>query len=290
MFVHAASGWLIWPLASLLRALTPAVVMAGLCDAVGGVGALAGQAVSQEVIGRYQGQAYLIQSPAPDRAPPPSGWPIMVFLHGYSERGLDVRKLRYNNTPPGRYAALEVLHRNVVLIAPQLASSERFWDPVWLRALLHHALDGWLVDWSRLSLTGLSIGGTGVWDFATHFPDEVAAAVSFGGVARQTIVDPFERPFTFDYEAPVLEASQRADPALKRVPFMEVHCKADIFIPFRAAARMVLALRSLGNDKARIIPVPDCGHGSWTRYYKLERTLPGRREVSLYDWLLDPQN
>ena len=250
--------------------------------------ALADPPSSQEFLGRYQGQHYLILSPAAVLEPPPSGWPILVFLHGYNERGQDVERLRYNNTPPGRYAKLDVLHRNFLLIAPQLASTERFWNPVRLRALLRQALDGWPVDWSRLTLTGLSIGATGVWDYVTHFPEEVSAAASFSGIARPTLVDPDLRPFAFDYEAPVLAPWQRENPALARVPFMAFHCEADLFIPFRAAARMVIELNKLGNENARIIPVPGCGHGSWPRYYKLEASLPGNGDRSIYDWLLNP--
>ena len=70
-----------------------------------------------------------------------------------------------------------------IVITPQLKREARFWDPVWTRALIRDALEDWPVDWSRLSVAGLSIGGTGVWDFLSTYPEDVWSAVSFSAVA-----------------------------------------------------------------------------------------------------------
>ncbi len=243
----------------------------------------------QEVIGTFDGQNYLIQAPAKDREPPPDGWPILLFFHGYNERGDDIGKLRYNNTPAGVYRDVADLHEHFVAITPQLKREARFWDPVWTRRLIREALKDWPVDWSKLSVTGLSIGGTGVWDFVRTFPGDVWSAAAFSGVAQETLVDPLSRPFTFDYKKPLLTVQQEQSQALAMVPFFQFHCRADWFIPFRAAARMAVALRRIGNRSARIVPVPDCGHGAWLRYLGRDRQdLPGRENVSIYDWLLVP--
>ena len=247
------------------------------------------RAETQEVIGSFDGQNYLIQAPPADLEAPANGWPILLFFHGYNERGEDIGKLRYNNTPAGVYEDVADLNKHFVVITPQLKREARFWDPVWTRALIRHALEDWTVDWSRLSLAGLSIGGTGVWDFLTAFPDDVWSAVSFSAVAQETLVDPLSRPFTFDYTKPLLSDRQKRSKSLARVPFFQFHCREDWFIPFRAAARMAVSLRRIGNPSARIIPVPGCGHGAWLRYLGRDRQdLPGRNNISIYDWLLAP--
>ncbi len=246
-------------------------------------------AETQEVIGTFDGQNYLIQAPSEDLEPPPNGWPILLFFHGYNERGDDLGKLRYNNTPAGVYEDVADLNEHFVVITPQLKREARFWDPVWTRALIRDALEDWPVDWSKLSVAGLSIGGTGVWDFLTTYPEDVWSAVSFSAVAQETLVDPLARPFTFNYKKPLLNDRQQQSKALAGVPFFQFHCREDWFIPFRAAARMAVSLRRIGNRSARVIPVPGCGHGAWLRYLGRDRRdLPGRTGVSIYDWLLEP--
>ncbi len=246
-------------------------------------------ATAREFIGVYDGQLYLINSPS-DRQPPEGGWPILLFLHGFGERGHSLPKLRFDNTPAGVYDEISDLREQFVLITPQLPRSERFWDPDWVRGLVKEALRYWDVDWSRLSVTGLSIGGTGVWDYVTTYPDEVYSAVSFSGVARQSIVDPNSRPFEFDYEAPLLSEPQRRSEALADLPFVEFHCEEDVFVPFRAASRMIAALRRIGNRSARIVPVPGCKHGAWVSYYSGERDMPGQEGTSVYEWLRIPKS
>lgn len=246
-------------------------------------------AKTREVIGTFDGQNYLIQAPAKNQKPPPNGWPILLFFHGYNERGDDIGKLRYNNTPAGVYRDVADLHDHFVVITPQLKREARFWDPVWTRNLIRQALKNWPVDWSRLAVTGLSIGGTGVWDFVRTYPEDVWSAAAFSAVAQETLVDPLSRPFAFDYEKPLLSHQQRQSQALAHVPFFQFHCRADWFIPFRAAARMAVALRRIGNRSSRVVPVPDCGHGAWLRYLGRDRQdLPGRENISIYDWLLEP--
>lgn len=247
------------------------------------------KAKAGEFIGVYDGQLYLIHSPS-DRNPPEAGWPILVFLHGYGERGHNLPRLRFKNTPPGEYENIADLNQHFVLVSPQLPRNERFWDPTWVRGLVKEALQYWDVDWSRLSITGLSIGGTGVWEYVTSYPDEVYSAVSFSGVASESIVDPTTRPLEFDYDAPVLTEEQRRSKSLSSLPFIEFHCEEDRFVPFRAASRMVDALRLLGNDLAHIVPVPGCGHGAWVDYYSGNQDLPRRKGVSVYDWLLEPDS
>lgn len=244
--------------------------------------------MAREFIGVYDGQLYLIHSPS-DRKPPEGGWPILLFLHGYGERGHSLPKLRFSNTPAGVYDQIPDLHEQFVLITPQLPRGKRFWDPNWVRGLVKEALQYWDVNWSRLSVTGLSIGGTGVWDYVTTFPDEVHSAISFSGVARQSIVDPNSRPFEFDYEAPLLNDTQRQSEALANLPFVEFHCEEDVFVPFRAAARMIGALRRIGNRSAHIVPVPGCGHGAWVSYYSGQQNMPRRDGISVYEWLLTPE-
>ena len=241
----------------------------------------------REIVAVHDGQPVLVQMPPAGRPAPPGGWPVMLFLHGLGERGTNIDRTRLRNTPPGAYPVLRQLHDHAILVTPQMKPDWRVWDVDWVRAALDTALDGLPADRSRLVVTGLSVGGNATWAFVTRYPQEVAAAVSFAGVAPESIVDPLVRPLRFRDDVPLLTREQRSNPALATTPFLAVHCTDDAFIPYDQAERMIEALRSVGNTVADILAVPDCAHASWPNYYLATATLAAAPGQTVYAWLLD---
>ena len=240
-----------------------------------------------EVVVIHDGQSVLVQMPSADLSAPPRGWPVMLFLHGLGERGTNIDRTRLRNTPPGAYPAQPQLHEHVILVTPQMKQGWRAWDIDWVRASLETALDGLPADRSQFMVTGLSVGGSATWEFVSRYPQEVAAAVSFAGVAPESIVDPLVRPLAFRDDVPLLTREERSNPALATTPFVAVHCTEDAFVPFDQAARMVDALRSVGNTAADIVAVADCAHASWPDYYLATATLTDDPAQTVYAWLLD---
>ena len=241
----------------------------------------------REIVAVHDGQPVLVQMPPAGRSAPPGGWPVMLFLHGLGERGTNIDRTRLRNTPPGAYPVLRQLHERAILVTPQMKPEWRAWDVDWVRASLDTALDGLPADRSRLVVTGLSVGGNATWAFVTRYPQDVAAAVSFAGVAPESIVDPLVRPLRFRDDVPLLTREQRTNPALATTPFLAVHCTDDAFIPYAQAERMIEALRSVGNTVADIVAVPDCAHASWPSYYLATATLAPVPGQTVYAWLLD---
>ena len=65
---------------------------------------------------------------------------------------------------------------NVLVIAPQCPEGTRWTDHVEaLKSLLNDAVARYGVDTDRIYLTGLSLGGQGVWHLGAAHPDLFAA-------------------------------------------------------------------------------------------------------------------
>ncbi|NJM26134.1 MAG: hypothetical protein HC859_12245, partial [Bacteroidia bacterium] len=61
------------------------------------------------------------------------------------------------------------------------------WDPDSVDAVLEHAKTQRNVDTDRVYVTGLSLGGSGVWIYAANHPDKVAAIVPISGKTNLAI-------------------------------------------------------------------------------------------------------
>jgi len=91
--------------------------------------------------------------------------PLIIFLHGISERGnsdtVSVRAVENNEIPKiiksGGFA------QDAIVLSPQLKSTYGYW-PTWqVKELIEYAKSNLNIDPSKIILTGLSMGGGGVW-------------------------------------------------------------------------------------------------------------------------------
>ena len=78
-----------------------------------------------------------------------------------------------------------------------LCRSGRWWQPQELSDLLDEIVEKYKVDKDRIYVTGLSMGGYGVWDAIQRYPRRFAAAVPVcggGDAARAVTPSPKARP------------------------------------------------------------------------------------------------
>ena len=108
-------------------------------------------------------------------------------------------------------------------------------------------------DRSRLYLTGISMGGMGVWLLAKETPGFFAAPVPVAGWN-----DP------------------EWAPDLAHTPIWVFHGAKDDIVPLAASEKMVQAMRDAGGDP-RFTVLPDMGHG-------IGPTVWAR--LDLYEWML----
>jgi predicted peptidase len=110
--------------------------------------------------------------------------PLVVFLHGDWQDGDD------NDSQLAGYGngSLELVDRAIegniplVYIAPQTTNS--YWPPQRIAAAIADAVKRFPVDPRRIYLTGISDGGSGVWDALKAWPACFAAGVPMSGMTE----------------------------------------------------------------------------------------------------------
>ena len=98
-------------------------------------------------------------------------WPLLVFLHGSGERGTDLEKVKVHG-PPKLVAAGAT--PPCIVVSPQLEDTARWWDAERLHKLLGALKTRLHVDPQRCLGTGLSLGGFGMWHWATAYPRDLS--------------------------------------------------------------------------------------------------------------------
>lgn len=110
---------------------------------------------------------------------PSKKYPLIVFLHGIGERGdgsstglnnlLGFITSQYNNIQSSLETAYTVNGKQYefVMVAPQLPSNLGNWENSYVDAAIRYAELNLSVDWSKVYLTGVSLGGGGVWKYAS---------------------------------------------------------------------------------------------------------------------------
>lgn len=151
-----------------------------------------------------------------------------------------------------------------VIVAPQCAQYE-----VWNEALLLELLDEvgarLNVDAGRIYLTGLSLGGFGVWSLGLRHPERFAALAPVCGGGR--IAD-------------IATAASRDPESLRRLGVWAFHGANDRVVPVEESERMIDALKKAGLPDVRLTVYPDAAHDSWTATYA---------NPELYRWFLHHQ-
>jgi len=127
----------------------------------------------------YRFQVYLPETYRRDKHKP---WPVILFLHGRGERGAEGMWQTQIGLPqavrdhPERWP--------FVIVMPQCPLSSFWTDPEMLAmamAALDRETEEFQLDPRRTYLTGLSMGGYGVWELGRLYPERWAAAVVVAG-------------------------------------------------------------------------------------------------------------
>jgi predicted esterase len=114
-------------------------------------------------------------------SPTSSKKPLILYLHGAGELGngtSDLSKMRQRALPKLLQNGKEI---DFVVIAPQAPSWWHYHD---LMPMLNWIKENYNIDPERIYLTGISMGGTKVWDFAGDHPDQITAVSPLGADAR----------------------------------------------------------------------------------------------------------
>ena len=172
-------------------------------------------------------------------------YPLILFLHGAGERGDGNEQLeRVNVHGVARYAKSGEFELDAIVLCPQCPEG-RVWNQLVfaLCDLVDQVAEQYGADRSRMSITGLSMGGFGTWEMAMTYPEKFCAfaPICGGGMAW------------------------RAD-ALKNKPIWAFHGSDDPVVSITNSEEMVRAARANG-ARVTFTVFDGVGHNSWERAY-----------------------
>lgn len=213
--------------------------------------------------GQYEEVQFTYLLHQPGRIEPGKSYPLLVWLHGYGENGIDnVAHLRWLDRVlnPGSGERAEVFFILALQCPPD--------NPTWSRgsqpqdddmlevvlAAVQDCADNYPIDQRRVYAAGVSSGGSGVWEIGIRRPELFAALVPIAA-------------------GPVESARI---PALKDVPVWAFHNAMDPAASVTNAVDAVNSLKTAGGVAA-LTKTSGIDHDAWTEAF---------REHHVMDWLL----
>ncbi len=214
---------------------------------------IANPTVGQWQAGMFHGLPYRILFPS-GYDPSQYIYPISLFLHGDGESGTD-NLLQLRNDMQALPTDMDFRAKvPMILIAPQCPSTDNWGNAYSATPTITEALTVQLmqllvaslpVDATRVSVTGLSMGGFGAWDMIARYPALFAAS------------------------APLAAAGNLAEAgSLVKVPILAVHGSADTLVP-PIFDEMMYALIHRQNGAMVYIELGGVGHDVWDYVYPL---------------------
>jgi hypothetical protein len=198
---------------------------------------------------------YLSYTPKDYNADTTKMWPLIIYLHGGSDRGTDLNKLYSSGIPDQIYRGREF---PFVIAAPQCPEHLRFSTDNWFENFYKEISAKFRIDTNRVYLTGMSLGGSGTWYLAARYPDVFAAIAPMSGFTSH-----------MDFIDDNLDK-------LINTPIWAFHGKMDHVVPFEETQRIINKLDGKNKDLKFTIE-PEVGHWiNWLVYPNQE----------LYDWFL----
>ena len=206
----------------------------------------------------------------------PTGSPLLIALHGGSGIGDDLDILTTNKNANDRWhlTPARLIYQDrwntdlpFVVISPQLKRDESIpnynnqtWPVTIVDEVLEFVKDEYNIDETRIYLTGISLGGNGVWSYAANFPSKVTAIAPMSGVTDAGL------------------ACQ-----LKDMPVWAFHGENDALVRPQFSIDMVnsiLTCNPPGAYKAHLSLIPSRYHEGWNEIYD------GSSTYDLYSWFL----
>ena len=196
-----------------------------------------------------------------------NNYPVVISLHGIKEKGsrstdrnrvlADLAKV--DNVGLPKYVRFGERYP-FILISPQLKGNYGTWPGSYVMQVLNHVKKYLRIDERRIYLTGLSLGGFGVWRTAGENPEVFAAIAPIcpGGNAL----------------------NKANDIAAANLPIWGFHGSNDRIVSYHVTTKMINAVNSAPrkpNPLAKATIFHGQGHIIWDQAYQ---------RTNLLDWML----
>ena len=189
-----------------------------------------------------------------------NNYPVVISLHGIKEKGNTLSDVgRVANVGLPKYVKYGQNYA-FILISPQLKTSMSRWTGDYVMQVINHVRKTLRIDNRRIYLTGLSLGGGGVWSVATAYPSVFAAIL----------------PICSGYNA----TSSANKIASENIATWGFHGDKDYTVNYTVTQKMINAINGCTpkpSPLAKFTIFPGMGHIIWDKVYK---------ETSALNWLL----
>ena len=211
---------------------------------------------------------YLVWLPEDYGADRTREWPLIVFLHGSGDPEYNAPYVQSFGLPAVLHADDQPDNFEFVVLSPQAAGGSAWWTGNTvdvLDALVEDVANTYLIDPTRIYLTGLSMGGYGSWFLAMDHSDRFAAMVSTSGSG---------------WRQPVLPPGDVC--AMADLPVRAIHGAKDLISDPPPNQAIVARYKAVCDADVFFEVYPDTGH-----FETYERAY---RDPELYDWMLQFTN
>lgn len=208
---------------------------------------------------------------------PDEKFPVIIFVHGLGECGngtTDLYKVLANGTPkqisqgnfPASFTVNGQTHKFIV-ISPQFTNWVAY---VQMNDVINYVVSHYKVDINRIYLTGLSMGGGCIWEYAGYsyeYASRVAAIVPVCGASTAT--------------TDKINNIANAD-----LPVWGTHNAGDAVVGVGSTITYVDGINSAPNPPsplARKTIFQVSGHDAWSQTYNLSYRENG---LNVYEWML----
>src|SRR5688500_15520627 len=237
-----------------LRSFMTIVVLVTLVSSIAGVQQTAKVNSSKTAYLEYLPQSYSSSS---------NSNPLVISLHGIKERAttstycvaftFSVQKVVYVGLP--KYVKNGAQYP-FIMVSPQLKESYGTWPAAYIMDVINYVKTYLRVDPRRIYITGLSLGGFGVWTTVGAYPGVFAAALPIcpGGNALN--------------RACAISA--------ENVPIWGFHGDKDYIVSYQVTVKMINAMNACTpkpSPLAKATIFPGMGHSIWDKVYNETNAL-----------------
>jgi len=184
--------------------------------------------------------------------------PVIVFLHGIGQRGTG--GVVATDGSAGKIVRHYLEKVGAIIVLPQCRAG-MYWSTPEMDQMVMKEVDdvkaSFKANARRIYLTGVSMGGYGVWHLASQHPGRFAALVSVcGGSSLQT----------GDRFTPIAKM-------IGRTPVWIFHGEVDKVVPVTESRQMAVALRAIHGD-VHYNEYPGVGHNVWMKVIEEKQLVP----------------
>jgi hypothetical protein len=206
---------------------------------------------------------------------PTTLYPLIIFLHGIGERGngtTELSRVAGNAIPKYINAGHKMRFywngkwETFLVLSPQLSNGYGWWQDFYIEEMIKYAKANLRIDTNRIALTGLSLGGGGVWIYSTA-QGNAQKLSSIGTVC------------------PTCDFVNWCNIGSNNLPTWAFHATNDGTVPYTCTIGAINAIGNCAGNEAKpyLTLFSNGGHFIWDAAYD---TTYNNQNPNIYEWFL----